>query len=521
MRRLALLLTLAAGLALPSAASAAPTLVPVGGGWSAPIHVASPPRDPSRLFVVQKGGLVRVVLDGVVQTAPFADLTGQVATGGEQGLLSIAFPFDYESTGLAYVYLTATDGELQVRELRRSAADPNRSDGTQRIVWRQAHNQADNHNGGTVDFGPDGLLWLATGDGGGGNDVFGHAQDPASQLGKMLRIDPRPSGSGTYTVPPGNPLGTAVFSTGLRNPFRFSFDRGTGDLFIGDVGQSTREEIDWVRFEEGLGRGGNYGWACFEGFADGPNDCTPAGYIEPIHDYSQGNPRAVAGGVVVRDPGLPTLLGRYLYADTYAGQIRSLVPARPATGDREETGLVRTNLVAFGEDACGHVHVVSISGTVERLQDGMPGACVLEPEPRALPGDTGPGAATPPPAQAPTGGSGPGAGDTAAPRLRIRVSGQRTLVPRRRLRIAVTASEPATLRAGGRLRGVARFRAARRQAAAGRRVVLITRITRKAARELRRTLRRKRVIASLTILARDAAGNQRRAERRVKMARRR
>ena len=519
MRRLALLVTLAAGLAAAPAASAAPTLVPVGGGWSAPIHASSPPRDTSRLFVVQKDGLVRVVVDGVVQAAPFADLTGQVATGSEQGLLSIAFPFDYESTGLAYVYLTATDGELQVRELRRSAADPNRSDGTQRIVWRQPHNQAANHNGGTVDFGPDGLLWLATGDGGSGNDVFGHAQDPASQLGKLLRIDPRPSGSASYTVPAGNPFGTAVFSTGLRNPFRFSFDRGTGDLLIGDVGQSTREEIDWVRFEEGLGRGGNYGWACFEGFAAGPKDCTPANYIEPIHDYSQGNPRAVAGGVVVRDPGLPTLLGRYLYADTYAGQIRSLIPARPATGDGA-TGLTRTNLVAFGEDACGHVYVVSISGTVERLQDGMPGACVPEPEPRRLPGDPEPGAATPAPSPA-TGTPGGGAADTAAPRLRIRVSGQRTLVSRRRLRIAVTASELATLRVGGRLRGVARFRAANRRAAAGRRVVLTARITRKAARKLRRTLRRKRVIATLTILARDGTGNQRRAERRVKIARRR
>src|SRR5690348_7410550 len=178
-------------LALAPAAHAAPRLVPVGSGWSSPIYAASPPDDPSRLFVVQRGGLVRVVLNGVVQAAPFADLTGQVGTDGERGLLSIAFAPDYASSGLAYVYLAAPNGELQIRELHRSAADPNVSDGTSRVVWSQAHSEFANHNGGTLAFGPDGMLWFATGDGGGSNDQLGHAQDPSSQLGKLLRIDPR------------------------------------------------------------------------------------------------------------------------------------------------------------------------------------------------------------------------------------------------------------------------------------------------------------------------------------------
>ena len=336
MRRLALLLTLAAGPAVPSSAGAAPSLVPVGSGWTAPIYVASPPRDTSRLFVVEKGGLVRVMVDAVTQTTPFVDLTGQVATGSEQGLLSIAFPPDYESSGLAYVYLTATGGgELQVRELRRSAADPNRTDGTQRIVWRQTHDQAGNHNGGTIDFGPDGLLWLATGDGGGTNDQFGHAQDPASQLGKVLRIDPRPSGSATYTIPPDNPSGTAVFSIGLRNPFRFSFDRGTGDLLIGDVGQSAREEIDWARFEDGLGRGGNYGWPCFEGFAAGPRTL----HSDKLHRadprlLAARTRRAVAGGVVVARP-RPADAARALPVRGHLCRRHPL--ARPgAAGDRRQ-----------------------------------------------------------------------------------------------------------------------------------------------------------------------------------------
>jgi glucose/arabinose dehydrogenase len=520
MRRLALLLTVAAaGLLAPAAAHAAPTLVPVGGGWDQPLHVAAPPRDPSRLFVVQRAGLVRVVVDGTVQSTPFANLTTEVTTDGERGLLSIAFPPDYETSGLAYVYLTGADGELQIRELRRSETNPNQTDGTSRIVWRQAHSQESNHNGGTIDFGPDGLLWLATGDGGGSNDQYGNAQDPDRQLGKMLRIDPRPSGSSGYTVPAGNPFGTAVFSTGLRNPYRFSFDRGTGDLLIGDVGQGRREEIDWVRFDDGLGRGANYGWPCFEGFLAGPASCTPAGYVAPIHDYVNPVPgsAAVTGGFVVRDPGLPTLVGRYVYGDTYSGDIRSLVVGRPATDDRTVGLPTRTNLVSFGEDACGHLYVVTISGAVERVQDGAQGDCVPKPSPRALPGD---------PVSTPTPGGGapaqPGAtNDTRRPSLRVRVTGRRTLVPRRRLRVAVTTDEPATVRASGRLRGrLGSFRTARRQVRADRRTVLTVRISRKTARELRRRLRRKRAIAALTILARDAAGNQRRATRRVVIPRR-
>src|SRR5436190_7444693 len=215
MRRAAAIIALAAAALAPApAAHAAPSLVSVGSGWSSPIYVTSPPGDPSRLFVVQRGGLVRVVVDGAVQPAPFANLTGQVGTDGERGLLSIAFPPDYASSGLAYVYLAAPDGELQIRELHRSATDPNVSDGTSRLVWSQAHSEFANHNGGTVAFGPDRMLWFATGDGGGSNDQLGHAQDVNRQLGKLLRIDPRASGSSSYTVPADNPYGTAVWASG-------------------------------------------------------------------------------------------------------------------------------------------------------------------------------------------------------------------------------------------------------------------------------------------------------------------
>jgi glucose/arabinose dehydrogenase len=512
MRRLAAVIALAAAaLVVPPAAHAAPTLVPVTGDWDNPIYAASPPRDASRLFVVQRAGLIRVVRDGTLQPAPFADLTGQVGLDGERGLLSIAFPPDYETSGLAYVYLTAPDGELQIRELRRSAADPNVSDGSQRIVWRQAHPGESNHNGGTIAFGPDGMLWVATGDGGGGNDVHGNAQDLGSQLGKLLRIDPRAANG--YAVPPGSPYGNAIWAAGLRNPFRFSFDRGSGDLVIGDVGQSAREEVDWVRFADSLGRGGNYGWACFEGFAPGPKSCTPPNYIPPVHDYAHGAPRAITGGVVVRDPSLPTLAGRYVYADSFDPDIRSLVLGNPATGDAS-TGLSRDNIVAFGEDACGHVFVVSISpGAVEQIKDAPPGACVMQPDPRPLPLPAAPGGAAPGATATPV--------DRTRPRLSVTVEGRRTLATRRRLRVRVRSDEAAALRISGRLRGVAGFRTARRQVVAGRRVVMNVRISRKTARKLRHTLRRKRMIAALTVLARDAAGNQRRVTRRIKVPRRR
>ncbi len=238
---------LALALLAPGGAKAA-TLVPVGS-FDSPIAAASPPRDTTRLFVVERGGRVWIVRNGTKVRDAFLDIVDQVATDGERGLLSIAFAADYEASGRFYVYLTAEDprGELQVREYHRSAADPDRADPTGRIVWSTPHGEASNNNGGQVEIGPDGLLWFATGGGGGSNDLFNHARDPAGRLGKLLRIDPNPGNGGGYTIPAGNPFGTAVWAYGLRNPFRFSFDvRGTGDLFIGDVGEGAREEIDWA-----------------------------------------------------------------------------------------------------------------------------------------------------------------------------------------------------------------------------------------------------------------------------------
>jgi len=514
----ALLLAGALALLVPAGAAADPAFVSLGG-FTAPISVTAPPRDTSRVFVVERGGTIQVVRNGTKLGTPFLDVSSEIDTAGERGLLSMTFAPDYATSGLFYVYMVARQplGEIQIREYRRSAANADRADPTGRIVFRATHNEESNHNGGQVEIGPDGYLWFATGDGGGGNDVHNHARDLASPLGKVLRIDPRPGNAGSYGIPANNPFGSAVWAFGLRNPFRFSFDRGSGDLWIGDVGQGAREEVDVARASGGLGRGGDYGWACKEGTVPGPKSCTvSASYIAPVLDYARddqgGNvdTAAVTGGYVVRDPGLPTLLGRYVYADAYDGQVRSFSPASPGTTDAAVTTLEpRNTLVSFGEDACGHVYVVSIDrGSVERIQDGAPGACVLKPVPPALPPVSGAG-----------GGGGPAGSDRTAPRVRIRIAGKGRVGRRARPRIALTASEACRVTIRARLGGWTLVRA-RKSLRAGRRTVIRLRPKAKAVKRIRRSLRRHRHLTlRVSVTAVDAAGNTGRAVRRLTVKR--
>jgi glucose/sorbosone dehydrogenase len=507
-RRLALLVALAAGLALPSAAHAAPSLSKIGD-FSSPIHVSGSPGDGHRLFVVERDGRVQLVVDGRRAATPFLDISGEtLRDDSERGLLSIAFPPDYQTSGRFYVYLTARAtasspaGQIQIREYRRAPGDLDHADpASGRTILRIDHARG-NHNGGQLQFGPDGKLWIGTGDGGGGDDPDRNGQDPATLLGKMLRIDPLAGGS------------PEIFALGLRNPWRFSFDRQTGDLTIGDVGQNDWEEIDHAPAPEWNGPGANYGWPCFEGLHDNsspdPRCGSLSGDVKPVLERGPHGPEicSITGGYVVRDPGLPTLRGRYLYGDLCAPRLRSLLLSDP--GSDGETNLSVANVTSFGEDVCGRLYVASLDGPVSRIEDGAATPCAVDPPPPG--GGTG----------TPGGGTGtPGTADTAKPRLRVRVTGARTLVPRRRLRVAVTADELVSVRAGGRLRGVGGLEPARRQLRAGRRTVLTVRITRSTARKLRRTLHRKRVIAAMTVLARDAAGNQRRVTRRVRIARRR
>jgi glucose/arabinose dehydrogenase len=338
-----------------------------------PVHLTSPPGDRARQFVVEQGGRVMVVRDGRKLRTPFLDIRGQVTAGGEQGLLSIAFPPDYASSGLFYVYFTDRAGDQRIVEYRRRDAD-HADPGSARLVLRMADSES-NHNGGLLLFGPDDLMYVGTGDGGGGGDRHGrrgNAQNLGSLLGKILRIDPRAGGGRPYRVPDDNPfVGRAgarpeVYAYGLRNPWRFSFDRRTGDLTIGDVGQNAWEEIDFVR--NGAGRGANFGWRPFEGRARyAPGESAP-GHIRPVivRSHNAGN-CSITGGVVVRDRALAGLRGRYIFGDFCKGRVESarLSPGR-ARGVKR-TSLKVDSLSSFGEDAQGHVYALSLSGPVYRI----------------------------------------------------------------------------------------------------------------------------------------------------------
>jgi glucose/arabinose dehydrogenase len=353
------------------------------GRFDAPVYVTAPPGDTRRVFVVEQGGTIRVVRAGKRLSRPFLDLRSKVTSGGEQGLLSLAFAPDYARTRRFYVNYTDRAGTQSVVEYRRSKAGRDRALASSARLVLQYDGVEPNHNGGLVAFGPDRLLYIGTGDGGGANDQHGargNAQDLGSLLGKILRIDPRRSGSRRYTVPPSNPFvgqsGAAaeIYSYGLRNPWRFSFDRATGDLAIADVGQGETEEVDFAT--NGAAKGANYGWRPFEGrrrtpgIAGGesaPNAVAPV--IELSHD--DGN-CSITGGYVVRDKGLPALDGRYVYGDFCKGQLRSAKLAAGAASDDAAIPGVATvdQLSSFGEDARGRVYVTSLSGPVYRLAAG-------------------------------------------------------------------------------------------------------------------------------------------------------
>jgi glucose/arabinose dehydrogenase len=339
-----------------------------------PLYVTAPPADRRRIFVVEQAGRIRVVRGGRTLSTPFLDVRSQVTSGGEQGLLGLAFAPDYARSGLFYIYFTGKDAKEHLVEYRRRSADI-ADPGSARTVF--VHDDPEpNHNGGQLAFGPDGLLYVGTGDGGGANDQHGtrgNAQDLSSPLGKILRIDPRASGGRAFTAAAGNPFvkrpgaRPEIYAYGLRNPWRFSFDRLRGDLAIGDVGQDAVEEIDFVR--KGAGRGANFGWRPFEGDKRLFDEPAP-GAVRPVITKSHGDGWcSITGGYVVRDEGVPGLYGRYVYGDYCKGQLRSarLSPGR-AGGDRAIPGLPTIEgLDSFGEDAAGRVYVVSQGGDVYRF----------------------------------------------------------------------------------------------------------------------------------------------------------
>ena len=346
------------------------------GRFDQPLYVTSPPGDTRRQFVVEQGGRIFVIRGGRRLAQPFLDIRSQVLSGGEQGLLSLAFAPDFATSRRFYVYFSGRDGRQNVVEYRAASAD--RADpGSARLVLRMDDSEA-NHNGGLLLFGPDRHMYIGTGDGGGAYDQHGargNAQSLGSLLGKILRIDPRPSGGRPYRIPRSNPFVRRagargeIYSYGLRNPWRFSFDRRTQDLSIGDVGQDSVEEIDFVR--RGRGRGANFGWRPFEGDRRVVDEPAP-GAIAPVITHSHGAGWcSITAGVVVRDPRLPALAGRYVYGDLCVGRILAarLRAGRRTTGRDMDLPRV-VGLSSFGEDAGGRVYASSIAGPVYRLAAG-------------------------------------------------------------------------------------------------------------------------------------------------------
>jgi hypothetical protein len=459
------------------------------GDFTTPVYVTAPPGDPHRVFVVEQAGRIVEVRDGVKQDPPFLDVTSSVKSGGEQGLLSMAFAPDYATTGRYYVYYTAPRaGDANGSVITVEEFSPTEH----HVVFTVDHPTNGNHNGGQIQFGPDGKLYAGTGDGGSGNDPPNNAQNPASNLGKMLRVDPLSASAGT----------PEIFASGLRNPFRFSFDRQTGDLVIGDVGQNHWEEVDFS--PAGTAAGRNYGWHCREGMHANPDvSCTVLGAVDPVleKDHSTDGFCAIIGGYVVRDASLGSLAGRYVYGDNCANALRSVT--LPAATDDSATGLTVDGLSSFGEDSCGHVYATSLSGPVYRI-DGD----AFSPCPEPPPG--GGGTTTPPPG----GGGEPASPDTTPPVLRLSAWPNQHALRNRGFWVRASCNEVCGVNLVGAMRihgstRVYKLKRAARLVSAGGRQQITLQLWGRGLRALRAALRHHRHVSStLTATALDAGKNQ-------------
>jgi glucose/arabinose dehydrogenase len=346
------------------------------GEFDEPVYVSGAPGFPKLLFVVEQPGRIQV-LSGGRKRGAFLDLRSQVGYGGEEGLLSLAFPPDYAQSRRFYVYYTDNAGNIRVDEFRRRSAT-RAAAGSQRRVIEIPHPVNSNHNGGQLQFLGD-LLYFGTGDGGAGGDPPNNAQNRNVLLGKLLRIDPRPASGQPYSVPRSNPFvgrpgRDEIYSYGLRNPFRFSFDTTSAQdprIAIGDVGQNEFEEIDYTTVAGAAGA--NFGWDAFEGLVPYDDESSgtpdPGGTVKPIFAFphSRGGSCSVTGGYVVRDRGLPSLYKRYVYADFCEGRLRSLAPHLEGASGERRLGIVVPSPSSFGEDTRGRLYVTSLEGPVFRL----------------------------------------------------------------------------------------------------------------------------------------------------------
>ncbi len=343
------------------------TLSPVLDGLAKPIGLEH--AGDRRLFVVEQRGVVKVVQDGRLQETPFLDLSDRVDDSGfEQGLLGLAFHPDFTRNGELYVNYTNDGGNTIVSRFVAAAGAAQVDPGSEQVLLR-VDQPFSNHNGGDLEFGPDGFLYIATGDGGAAADPFGNGQRLDTPLGKLLRIDV--DGGDPYAIPPGNPFAAGgglpeIWAYGLRNPWRFAFDPQEGDLYIGDVGQDAWEEIDFL--PAGFSGPRNFGWNVREGTHSFTGPASPD-MIEPVAEYANGpaGTCSVTGGVVVRDPGLPAWDGVYLYADYCSGQVWGLVRDQAGVWDGGLLFDTDLSITAFGTDSQGQVYLAHHGGAIYRL----------------------------------------------------------------------------------------------------------------------------------------------------------
>ena len=346
----------------------------VASGLSFPVYLTAPPGDASRLFIVERGGAIRIVKEGALLATPFLDLTGRVGTVGEQGLFCLAFDPGYATNGRFVVHYTDVSGNTVVSAFRVATDDPDRADPASEAVLLTVEQPFTNHNGGQILFGPDGMLYVGLGDGGGTGDPEGRGQSLTDLLGDILRLDVS-AGAG-YTVPPDNPFvgrtdaRPELWSVGLRNPWRFTFDPVTGDLYIADVGEHAWEEVDVVTAAQGAGRGANFGWSAMEGrHCFGDAGCDPSRYTLPVLEYSHSEGCSVIGGFVYRGAAIPALQGHYFYADYCEGWVRSfrLQDGLAVEPQRWPTLAAGGAVPGLGQDAAGELYVLSAEGRVFRI----------------------------------------------------------------------------------------------------------------------------------------------------------